>query len=129
MSLRSDIPICDLPSASLGGIILAKNVRRKAKSVSNSFHSKILPVSRTGSRFCRGKFFPAFCFQDFAQYKGEGGIQQLPVVSGPLSVPDFASMRSLRPSAPPIWRTEKSEGRNAKSEQLIANSKKRKAKA
>jgi hypothetical protein len=63
---------------------------------SNSVHPKILRVSLTRSRFCGEKFFPTLCFQYFAQHRGRGGIQQLPVVSGQLLVFWHASSAHCR---------------------------------
>jgi hypothetical protein len=91
----------------------AQNSVRIAELAYNSFHSKILPVSLTRSRFCGEKFFAALCFQDFASCGGRGGIQQLSVVGGQLSVPDVETLPSFRPSARALWRAAKSEKRMA----------------
>jgi hypothetical protein len=56
---------------------------RMTTSDANSNVSKTLPVSLTGSRFCRPRFFSALCFQDFARYGGRGGT---PVAGGGLAL-------------------------------------------
>ena len=95
MSFRSDITICNLGSDSLPGTTLAKSEWQTANGGGNSLVLKILPVSLTRSRFCRGKFFPPLCFQDFARHRGEGGVPRLSAVSGQWLVVGRVRRRAL----------------------------------
>jgi hypothetical protein len=85
VSLRSAISICDSHTRAPSGALPASGETRMAKSDSNSFRSKILPLSLTRSRFCGAVSKWNHCFQDFAGYRGEGGVPQLSVVKAQLS--------------------------------------------
>ena len=46
---------------------------KKQSIGAKAFECKILPITPLDGRFCEAKFFPALCFQYFADEMGEGG--------------------------------------------------------